>query len=90
MISIDHHFDGNKVHAYANREEFEAFADRGVVYQVETPPGELLQNPSMATTPPVLALGNQIQQVLLNLLINARQAMASPSPVAMAGLVVYR
>jgi signal transduction histidine kinase len=27
--------------------------------------------------PPVLALGNQIQQVLLNLLINARQAMTS-------------
>src|SRR4029077_9414670 len=29
----------------------------------------------LADVPPVLAMGNQIQQVLLNLLINARQAM---------------
>jgi signal transduction histidine kinase len=31
----------------------------------------------LADAPPVLAQGNQIQQVLLNLLINARQAMTS-------------
>ena len=31
----------------------------------------------LSDVPPVLALGNQIQQVLLNLLINARQAMSS-------------
>ena len=29
----------------------------------------------LADVPDVLAMGNQIQQVLLNLLINARQAM---------------
>jgi len=32
---------------------------------------------ALADAPPVLAQGNQIQQVLLNLLINARQAMQS-------------
>jgi signal transduction histidine kinase len=31
----------------------------------------------LAEVPEVLAMGNQIQQVLLNLLINARQAMSS-------------
>lgn len=49
-LSIDE-IEGRKVYAYANRGEFEAFADRGLVYQVETHPGDMLANPSMAATP---------------------------------------
>ena len=50
-------------------------ADALVLLERELTKYRIAVEPHLAEVPPVLAMGNQIQQVLLNLLINARQAM---------------
>lgn len=52
-------------------------ADTLVLLEREFSKYRIAVETQLPDVPPVLALGNQIQQVLLNLLINARQAMPS-------------
>ncbi len=50
VVSIDK-VDHQIVHAYANKQEFEEFLKSDYYYEILTPPGELIKNPAMATTP---------------------------------------